>query len=96
MLAIFDFDEIRGDVNITKGKLFNKDVVFLSSYRKYLIIYDLQTNQPNLFFWKDILGYEPFFVKYFDGKNLVVVDNQNNILVYDVTFTYSNVKQETW
>jgi len=81
---------------MNKSKIFNHNVELISTYAKYLIAYDLDTNKNRLFFWKDILGYQPLFVKYFDGKHLVVIDKKNIIHIYNVSFSYSKVKKETW
>ena len=111
LLAIFDaeFGKIcnwgngqysyypNGDSLIMKKiKIFNHDVELVSTYSKYLIVYDLKTNKNHLFLWKNILGYQPLMIKYFDGKNLVLIDKKNVIHIYKTAFSYSKVKKETW
>lgn len=79
-----------------KIKIFNHDVELVSTYSKYLIVYNLKTNKSHLFLWKNILGYQPLMIKYFDGKNLVLIDKKNVIHIYKTAFSYSKVKKETW
>ena len=94
-LAVFDFDKTNDAPNIFKTTILNTPVVLLSSYTKYLIIYNLKTQIPQLYFWKDILGFKPDFVKYFDGKKLVVIKGRE-VIIYNTKFTHSSVQKEQW
>jgi hypothetical protein len=81
---------------MNRSKIFNHYVEFISTFAKYLVAYDLSTNNNRLFLWKNILGYKPLFIKYFDGKHLVVIDKKNIIHIYNVSFSYAKVKKEAW
>ena len=89
-LAIFDFDNTSESPNIYQTTIIGTPVVLLSSYTKYLIIYNLKTHIPQLYLWKDILGYKPDFVKYFDGKKLVVVKGRE-VIIYNTSFSHSSI-----
>ncbi len=94
-LAIFDFDKTNDAPDIYQTTILGAPTVLLSSYTKYLIVYNLKTKIPQLYFWKDILGFKPDFVKYFDGKKLVVIKGRK-VIIYNTNFAYSSVQKEQW
>lgn len=96
-LAIFDFDwRSTSPLILLKKNINGNDLVLISSPKKYLIIYDLKKDEAKMFLWKDILGYQPYAVKYFDGEKLVVVDNNSKINVYNVYLRSSKIEKEEW